>query len=87
MTGLVSTTFGDAANKHVADWKRAGQVLAVLKQVWNRSKTACTDLPASPTAAIDAAVISAQSLLTRRLRPLRVPVQTAAPAPAAAANR
>ena len=38
-------------------------------------------------AAVDAAVISAQSLLTRRLRPLRVPVQAAEPAPTAAANR
>jgi hypothetical protein len=38
-------------------------------------------------AAVDAAVISAQSLVTRRLRPLRVPVQAAEPAPTAAANR
>ena len=30
--GLVATTFGEAATKHTADWTRAAQVLAVLKQ-------------------------------------------------------
>ena len=54
--GLVATTFGEAATGHKADWTRAAQVLAVLKQVWGKSTAACLDFPASNAKAIDDAI-------------------------------
>jgi hypothetical protein len=54
--GLVATTFGETSTGHKADWKYAGQVLGILKQVWGRSTTACTDFPADNAKRIDDAV-------------------------------
>ena len=54
--GLVATTFGEAATGHKADWVRAAQVLAVLKQVWAKSTAACLDFPADNTKAINDAI-------------------------------
>lgn len=61
--GLVSTTFGEAAKGHPADWTRAGQVLAVLKQVWGRATAACTDFPRANVEAINAAIASLEAAI------------------------
>jgi len=53
--GLVVTTFG-AYPDRVPDWVRAGSVLALLKQVWARSKVANPGLPAVQVKAIDDAI-------------------------------
>ena len=53
--GLVATTFGNSPD-FTAAWPRAVQVQAVLKQVWQRTKTACTELPPDAVAQIDKAI-------------------------------
>src|SRR5215471_15673896 len=53
--GLVATTFGQYPDRK-PDWTNAAGVLSLLKEVWGRTKNACPDLPAGPTASIDDAV-------------------------------
>src|SRR5262249_16827031 len=49
------TTFGQYPDRK-PDWTNAAGVLSLLKEVWGRTKNACPDLPAGPTASIDDAV-------------------------------
>src|SRR5258708_13897309 len=60
--GLVVTTFG-AYPDRMPDWARAGSVLALLKQVWGRSKQANPDLPNAQTKAIDDAITALDQAL------------------------
>ena len=53
--GLVSTTFGPFPDR-TPSWDRAAGVLVLLKQVWNRGKTANPNMPAAQVKMIDDAV-------------------------------
>ncbi len=55
--GLVTTTFGAFPDRK-PEWSRAAGVLALLKDVWNRSKQQTPNLPAAQAKAVDDAVAS-----------------------------
>jgi hypothetical protein len=53
--GLVNTTFGHPPDR-AADWDHAQTVLALLKQVWGKAKTASPGLPAKQVKMVDDAI-------------------------------
>ena len=63
--GLVSTTFGSAADRTPA-WDRAATVNSILKQVWSRTKTACPGLPTMASKMVDDAIVTLDSAITAK---------------------
>lgn len=63
--GLVSTTFG-AYPTRTPDWTRAAGVLALLEQVWARSKSANPGLPGNAVAQVDSAVATLHTAITNQ---------------------
>ncbi len=53
--GLVTTTFGVYPDRK-PDWVRANSVLALLKQVWGRGKSASPGLPGTQVGLVDTAI-------------------------------
>ena len=63
--GLVSTTFGEYPAR-TPDWARAGTVFSLLTKVWDKTKSACPDLPKDPVKALDAAVASLKTSIAAK---------------------
>lgn len=53
--GVSYAVFGPAPD-HVPDYTRGAGVLSLLRQVWARANEKCSDLPAQPVAAVEAAI-------------------------------
>jgi hypothetical protein len=60
--GLVNTTFGTPPDR-VAEWSHAQTVLALLKQVWGKSKAASSGLPAKQVKMVDDAIAALDTSL------------------------
>jgi hypothetical protein len=60
--GLVVTTFGAYPDRQ-PDWTRASAVLGLLREVWDRSKSAAPGLPADGSGQVDQAIADVDTAL------------------------